>query len=195
MEKHEHNHTGNCHHPYEQNPLLDFDISGIPTRKLEPIPLSYYQHNRQRLMDSIRKQVGPAWKEKSIAIFRGHVEHVKHQEEDIVTDSQPEWNFFYLFGFKGLYECYAVMDFRTGETTIAIPRKDQVDQIFEGGLTTDSDPKEHGVDRYIYVDELQKFVEEIDPAEIFILYGKIRDDISHYASFPWLDNHPKYLQF
>lgn len=189
MEKHDHQ---NCGHDHSNgNSIFDFDISEIPVRTLEPIPLSYHQHNRERLMKSIRDQMGPRWKEKSIAIFKGHKQQFHDQESDATVDWSPEWNFYYLFGFQNVFDCHAVFDFRNGEITIALHRKDEVGKIFEGGITADSDPKEFGVDRFIYMDELQKFVEEIDPMEIFILYGKIRDEMSHYATFPWLDNHPR----
>lgn len=186
MEK-QHDHT-NCNHDHSN---FNFDISGIPLRKLAPIPNSYRQHNRERLMESIRTQMGPRWKEKSVGIFRGHLQKFHNHEEDATIDWQPEWNFFYLFGLEGVFDCHAVMDFRNGEVTVALHRKSDVEKIFDGGLTVESDPKQYGVDRFIYMDELQKFIEEIDPDEIFILYGKIRDEMSHYATFPWLDNHPK----
>lgn len=189
MEKHDHSNCGGHNHA---EPAYNFDISGIPIRKLDPIPLSYRLHNRERFMKSIRDQMGPRWKEKSIGIFRGHLQKFHNQEEDATVDWQPEWNFFYLFGLEGVFDCHAVMDFRNGEVTVAVHRKDDVEQIFDGdGITAESDPKQYGVDRFIYMDELQKFVEEIDPNEIFILYGKIRDEMSHFATFPWLDNHPK----
>ena len=176
------------------NPF-NFDISDIPVNHLDPLPLSYYKENRDRLMQSIREQMGDRFKEKSIAIFRGHKVYEHNHGDDAHFDWQPEWNFFYLFGFENVFDCYAVFDFSNGEITIAFQRKSEVEHIFEGGITAEHEPKDNGVDRYIHVDELEKFVEEINPEEIFILYGKIRDEMSHYATFPWLDVHPKYYPF
>jgi hypothetical protein len=172
----------------DNKPSFDFDISDIPVNNLPEIPLSYYQENRQKLVENMKNHKGAEMKEKSIAIFRGHHQHMNNCNDDATSDWQPEWNFFYLFGFEGEQDCYAVLDMNTGETVIAVQRKDEVHQIFEGGLKATDDPKPHGVDKFIWVDELQMYVHDLNPDEIFVLNGKIRDEMSHKASFPWLDD-------
>ena len=175
----------------EQTVDFNFDISEIPISAFEPNPLSYYQHNRARLQENLKKHVGDNYKPGSIAIFKGHHEHYNNHDDDATSDFSPEWNFFYLFGFQGQWDCYAVFNFCTGETVVALKKKSEIGQIFEGGLTVKDDPKKYGVDKFIWVDDLRSYVESLNAPEIYVMKGQVRDEMSHYASFDWLDSHPK----
>ena len=175
----------------EQTVDFNFDISEIPVSAFEPHPLSYYQHNRTRLQENLKKHVGDNYKPGSIAIFKGHHEHYNNHDDDATSDFSPERNFYYLFGFEGQWDCYAVFNLCTGEAVVALKKKSEIGQIFEGGLTVKDDPKAYGVDKFIWVDDLRSYVESLNAPEIYVMKGQVRDDMSHYASFDWLDSHPK----
>lgn len=119
--------------------------------------------------------------ERSIAIFKGHKQFMNNHDEDCTPEWSPEWNFFYFFGFKDMVGGYAILDLNSGEVTIALPRHDEVSQVFHGGLTTEDNPEKFGVDNFIYEDEIEKQVRGINPQQIFVLYGKIRDEMAHCA--------------
>ena len=171
--------------PQELTP--NFDISDIPITSLVPLSDHYYADNRARLLKTMKK-VAENFSTNSIAIFKGHYAHSTVFDSDSTGQWMPEWNFHYLFGLKDETDCYAVIDFSNMETTIALKEKSEEDLIFEGGVSTEDDPAAFGFSKFISIGELENFVRDRAAEQVYVMKGMIRDDMSNFASFPWLDS-------
>jgi hypothetical protein len=168
----------------------NFDISDIPITSLIPLSDHYHSDNRKRLLETM-KGLAENFDLDSIALFKGHYHHSTVFDSDCTAHWVPEWNFHYLFGMKDESDCYAILDFKTLETTLVIKHKTEETLIFEGGACLEDDPKIYGFDKIISVNDLEQEVRQRNAQKIYTMKGKIRDELSTYASFPWLDQMPQ----
>jgi Xaa-Pro dipeptidase len=180
--------TPNSKKPENYDP--NFDISDIPITSLIPLTDHYYSDNRARLLETMKAEA-ENFSQNSIALFKGHYKHATVHDTDSTATWMPEWNFHYLFGLKDEFDCYGIIDFSNMETTIVLKEKSEETLIFEGGLCVDDDASFYGFTRFISVDDLENFVRDRNAEKVYVMKGMIRDELSNYASFPWLDKMPQ----
>lgn len=164
----------------------NFDISDIPITNLIPLSDHYHSDNRARLLETM-KEVAEGFSTNSIAIFKGHYQHSTVHDSDATAVWMPDWNFHYLFGLKDECNCYGILDFSNMETTIVLKEKSEEDLIFEGGICVEDDPTAYNVTRFISMEDFEQFVRNREAEQVYVMKGRIRDELSNYASFPWLD--------
>ena len=158
--------------------------------ELMPVPQEYYVENRKRVIDGLRKLLGDALKPHSYILMRGHESHAIRADDDATHDNQCEPNFLYLFGQPFIFDLHGLIDIDSGEAVLVAKDLTEVELIFNGGVTKESDPKHLGVSRVIGEAELQKELQEKAKGQIFLLNGKIRNNMTKMASFPWLQQLP-----
>jgi len=172
---------------------MQIDISTVPHNTLIKIPHSYYQDNRKRLIDGLKKQrkeEDKEFPEKGLIFMKGHTQHMNNHDDDATANWKQEPNFAYLFGFTDYFHLYALIDVATGETIVSLPEVDEVSKVFESNLTLESNPEDFGVDKFISEDILEVFIAKRCPDEIFIYDGINRFEVaSHQPTFKWLSDY------
>jgi Xaa-Pro dipeptidase len=167
-----------------------FELPTHDFKELTPIPKEYYTENRTRVLAELKTQMGDKLKPHSFVLLKGHENHPKGSDDDCTSDNQPEPNFFYLFGLPCVENLHGLIDVDSGEAVLVIRNLSELDLIFDGGITKESIPKELNVNRIITESDLEAELRDKCKGDVFLLKGKIRNNMTKEASFPWLSALP-----
>lgn len=165
-----------------------FDITDIKTDTLIKVPHSYYKHNRDLCLENLKTKLGLAANATGTIFMKGHSLYMNNNDDDATCNDKPEVNFLYLFGFRGYFGLYALLDLETGEVTISLPELSEEEQVFESSLTIKTDPSTFGVDKFISEGDLQKtLLLKGAEAPVFVYDGFNRFEVVvHKPRFEWL---------
>lgn len=137
-----------------------------------------------------RTEDGGEFPSRSLIFMKGHIQHAINHDDDATCNWKPEPNFLYLFGFPDVFDLYGLIDPNSGDVIVSLPKQSEQEKIFDSGLTVDSNPADYGIDRFITHDQLEVFVAERHPEEIFIYDGRTRYEVKcHQPTFDWLSNY------
>eukprot|EP01029_Cantina_marsupialis_P000845 TRINITY_DN10652_c0_g1_i1.p1 TRINITY_DN10652_c0_g1~~TRINITY_DN10652_c0_g1_i1.p1 ORF type:complete len:495 (-),score=135.14 TRINITY_DN10652_c0_g1_i1:196-1680(-) len=152
------------------------------TKNLEKAPevtIDMYKEQRERLTKSFDEQSDVP--EGGIILLQGGEERCR-DDSDCELIFRQESNFKYLFGCRDP-GCYGLIDLKTKESHLFIPRLPEVYKIWMGELPTTEGHKEiYGVDHCHFSDEISAVVEKMDPSIIYTLHGLCHDSGAYAKS-------------
>jgi Xaa-Pro dipeptidase len=155
-------------------------------RELMPIPNEYYFENRARVIATLKKNLGDQLKPASFILMRGHEWHSIRHDDDASFEPTSEPNFLFLFGLPITWDLHGLIDIDSGKVSLVIKDLDEVDKIFHGGIMKDSCAKKLNCDEIITVNELEQLLKDKCKGDVFLLHGKLRDNLAKHANFDWL---------
>jgi len=163
-----------------------FELPVQKFRELTPIPREYYIENRGRVINGLKEQMGDKFKAGSYLLMKGHEWHMIRTDDDASCDPECEPNFLFLFGLPFTWNLHGLINLDTGKVSIVVKDLGEVDKIFHSGIGKDSCPKEYNCDEIISEDELEKLLRDNCKGDLFLLKGKIRNNMAKHANFDWL---------
>jgi Xaa-Pro dipeptidase len=165
-----------------------FELPISEFKELAPIPKEYYTANRERVIKILKKQMGDKLQPGSILLLKGH-DFFHQGDDDASSEPEDEPNFLYLFGNPLTYGLHGAMNIETGETSLVVESQTELDFVFHGGVSKTDDPKAHNVDRIITHADLRKELNQNPKAEVLVLVGKCRNNMTHVANMAWLEDY------
>jgi len=136
----------------------------------------------------LKKRLGENLKPGSFILMKGHWYHLVRTDDDgSAFDPESEPNFFYLFGLPITWDLHGLLEVDTGKVSLIVKDLDEVTKIFHGGgITKESSAKELNVDEILTETELEHTLREKCKGDIFLLHGKIRNNMAKHANFEFL---------
>lgn len=167
-----------------------FELPVHKFRELTPIPKEYYTENRGRVINGLKEHLGEKLKASSYLLMKGHEWHMIRTDDDASCDPECEPNFLFLFGIPYTWNLHGLINIDTGKVTVVVKDLGEVDKIFHSGISIDSNPKEFNCDEIISEDQLEKLLKDNCKGDLFLLKGKIRNNMAKQANFDWLKDFP-----
>lgn len=150
------------------------------------VPMTLFRNNREKVCQVLRKL--PDIPELAFVLMKGGVD-INFNDTDVTYLFRQESFFQYLFGVKEP-DCFGVLDVKSGEATLFVPRLPDDYATWMGRLLTLDDFKSmYETDHVLFADELNTFFDKTENDLILTLSGTNSDSglTSQGAYFPGIE--------
>lgn len=164
-----------------------FEVPPVKFETLTKVPGEYYLENRRKVVEQLKTIAGESFKADSFIVLKGHSIHTSGKDDDTTSQYYPEPNFLYVFGNPRELNIHAALNIDTMEAVLVVKDQAEINLIFEGGVTKETEiPKEFNVSRILTEEEFKNELKEKCKGQCYILDGQGRNHRTKIAEYSWL---------